>query len=86
MSNQEKFREVLVDLDNQWSTLSMGSPIPGLYPQNGAETVRIKGNSDIVGDLIVTEYTIVILDEGNVVAKYQVRSEESRDAVDRHFE
>jgi len=69
-------QELLPELDGKWKTLNFGSPIPGLYPQNGTEQVRIKGLTVKENDLIRTEYTIVISDQGNVIGTYHVVAEE----------
>ncbi len=77
----EKSKEVISNLNSEWHKLKHGNPIPSFYPQSGAETVMVKGSSEIVGDLIVTSYQIVVTDEGEVVGTYTVRAEESVDKM-----
>ena len=36
---EESKREVMAELDNEWHTLRLGNPVPGLYPQTGAEAI-----------------------------------------------
>ncbi len=85
MSDESK-RELLTELDNEWHTLKHGNPIPGLYIQTGAETVRVRGNSEVYGNHVVTSYEIVVLDEGKVIGTYTVRAEEDTDEVERSYE
>lgn len=81
----EDARELLAELDNEWNTLKLGSPIPGLYVQSGAETVRVKGTSVIKGSKVITEYTVVISDGGKVVGTYEVKATESKQAVEHCY-
>lgn len=74
---EEKAREVISQLDSGWHRLKHGNPIPSFYPQSGAEVVMVKGSSEIVGGLVITNYQIVVSDEGEVVGTYTVRAEES---------
>lgn len=78
---EEQKREVISHLDSGWHRLRHGNPIPSFYPQNGAETVMVRGNSEIVGSLVVTNYEIVVTDEGEVVGTYTVRAEEKVDRI-----
>jgi len=84
MSNEEA-REILPQLDDQWKTLKMGNPIPGLYPQHGAEQVRIKGRSITEGDIVRTEYTIVVSDQGKIIGTYKVTAEESKEMLEELY-
>lgn len=72
----EARREVMAELDNEWHTLRHGNPVPGLYPQTGIETVKVRGHSQVVGDKTITKYEIVVTDEGEVVGTYHVVAEE----------
>jgi hypothetical protein len=76
MATDEQRREVISELDNQWHTLKHGNPVPGLYPQNGTETVKVRGDSRIEDDHTVTQYEIVVTDGGEVVGRYRVLAEE----------
>jgi hypothetical protein len=69
-------REVISSLGGGWHKLKHGNPIPSFYPQSGAETVMVRGSSEIHGDLVVTTYEIVVTDQGEVVGTYTVRAEE----------
>lgn len=73
---EESKREVMAELDNEWHTLRYGNPVPGLYPQTGAEVVKVRGSSTEVGDQVITTYEIVVMDEGRVVGTYKVVAEE----------
>ena len=77
----EKSKEVISNLNSEWHKLRHGNPIPSFYLQSGAETVMVKGSSEILGDLVVTSYQIVVTDEGEVVGTYTVRAEESVDKM-----
>ena len=70
-------RELISHLTSEWHRLKHGNPIPSLYPQTGAEAVMVRGNSEVHGALVVTDYEIVVSDEGEVVGKYTVHAEES---------
>jgi hypothetical protein len=70
-------REVLSELDNEWHLLRHGNPVPGLYPQTGAEMVKVRGSSRIEGDRSITRYEIVVSDEGTVVGRYWVVADEA---------
>jgi hypothetical protein len=70
-------RELLSELDNEWHALKHGNPVPGLYPQTGAETVQVRGASRIEGEKAITRYEIVVTDEGVVVGQYWVVAEEA---------
>lgn len=76
MNEDRGRREVLTELDNEWHTLKHGNPIPSLYPQTGAETVRVRGESQIHGDKTYTRYEIIVSDRGRVVGRYTVVAEE----------
>ena len=82
-NDQENF---LPELDHRWKVLKKGNPIPGLYQPSGAELVKVRGTSNRLGNLIVTEYEIVVTDDGVVVGTYRVVAEESAQAVERSFE
>lgn len=69
-------REIIANLSSEWHKLKHGNPIPSLYPQTGAETVMIRGSSEVHGPLVVTEYEIVVTDQGEMVGRYTVRAEE----------
>jgi hypothetical protein len=73
---EEARREVMAELDNEWHTLRHGNPVPGLYPQTGIETVKVRGHSEVVGEKTITKYEIVVTDEGEVVGTYHVVAEE----------
>ncbi|HUX21678.1 MAG TPA: hypothetical protein VMW69_10605 [Spirochaetia bacterium] len=77
----EKAKEVISNLNSEWHKLKHGNPIPSFYPQSGAETVMVRGASEIVGGLVVTNYEIVVTDEGEVVGTYTIRAEESVDKI-----
>ena len=76
MDREEERRELLSELDNEWHTLKHGNPVPGLYPQNGTETVKVRGSSRIENERTITTYEIVITDSGEVVGRYRVIAEE----------
>ncbi|MFA7566821.1 MAG: hypothetical protein WCY01_07315 [Alkalispirochaeta sp.] len=76
MATEEQRRELISELDNEWNTLKHGNPIPGLYPQNGTETVKVRGTSWIEEDHTVTQYELVVTDAGKVVGRYRVLAEE----------
>ena len=82
---EKNSRELLTELDNEWHTLKLGSPIPGLYIQNGAETVKVKGSSVVRGTSVLTEYTVVISDRGKVIGTYKVEASESKSAVEKCY-
>jgi len=69
-------KEVISSLGGEWRKLKHGNPIPSFYPQSGAETVMVRGSSEIHGSLVVTTYEIVVTDQGEVVGTYTVRAEE----------
>lgn len=71
-SAEDSRREIISELDNEWHTLRHGNPVPGLYPQTGTETVKVRGQSRLEGDRTVTTYEIVVTDEGHVVGQYRV--------------
>ncbi len=83
--SDETTRELLAELDNEWHTLKHGNPVPGLYLQTGAETVRVRGHSEVIEEQIVTNYEILVLDEGKVIGKYTVRAEELADEVEESY-
>lgn len=70
-------RELLSELDNEWHTLKHGNPVPGLYPQTGAETVKVRGESRVENEKAITRYEIVVTDEGNMVGHYWIVAEEA---------
>lgn len=72
----EDRRELLSELDNEWHTLKHGNPVPGLYPQTGTETVKVRGSSRVENDRTITTYEVIVLDEGDVVGRYRVLAEE----------
>lgn len=72
----EKAKEVISNLNSEWHKLKHGNPIPSFYPQSGAETVMVRGSSEIIDGLVVTNYEIVVTDEGEVVGTYRVKAEE----------
>ncbi|MFP4151536.1 MAG: hypothetical protein ACLFR8_13130 [Alkalispirochaeta sp.] len=76
MDADEQRREVISELDNEWHTLKHGNPVPGLYPQNGTETVRVRGSSRLEEDRTITTYEIVVTDGGTVIGRYRVIAEE----------
>ncbi|MDA3951181.1 MAG: hypothetical protein PF508_18385 [Spirochaeta sp.] len=76
MDTDAQRREVLSELDNEWHTLKHGNPVPGLYPQDGTEQVKVRGDSRIDGDKTVTQYEIIVSDRGQVVGRYRVLAEE----------
>jgi hypothetical protein len=77
MDSESGRREILSELDNEWHTLTHGNPIPGLYPQTGTETVKVRGSSRIEGDQTITTYEVVVTDAGRVVGRYRVLAEET---------
>ena len=77
----EKAKEVISNLNSEWHRLKHGNPIPSFYPQSGAETVMVRGSSEIVEGRIVTTYEIVVTDEGEVVGSYTVRADERLDRI-----
>lgn len=80
----ESSREVLASLDNEWHEIKGWNPVPGLFPQTGAETVKVRGSSEEHGETTVTRYEIVVVDEGKVVGRYRVVAEEKLgDYLDR---
>lgn len=74
-------REIVSNLSSEWHKLRHGNPIPSFYPQSGAETVMIRGSSAVHGDLVVTDYEIVVSDAGEVVGRYTVHAEEELDRI-----
>ncbi len=70
-------KEIISSLSGEWHKLKHGNPIPGYYPQTGAETVLVRGTSEVHGGLVVTNYEVVVTDRGQVVGRYVVRAEES---------
>ncbi len=70
-------REVISNLSSEWHKLKHGNPIPSFYAQTGAETVMVRGSSQVHGGLVVTDYEIVVSDQGEVVGHYTVHAEES---------
>jgi hypothetical protein len=85
MCKDLKENEVLAELNNEWNTLKLGNPIPGLYVQTGTEVVRVRGSSQVVGEVILTKYEIIITDNGKVVGSYHVTAEESAEDVERGY-
>ncbi len=77
MGDEDSRREVLSDLDNEWHTLKHGNPVPGLYVQNGTETVKVRGSSSPTDSGTVTTYEIVVADQGVMVGRYRVIAEET---------
>ena len=78
MANYEDSRrEIISELDNEWHTLRHGNPVPGLYPQTGTETVKVRGSSRVEDTKTITTYEIVVTDDGVVVGHYRVIAEES---------
>ena len=69
-------REVISELDNEWHVLKHGNPVPGLYPQTGTETAKVRGSSRVEGEHTITTYEIVVSDQGIVVGRYRVIAEE----------
>jgi hypothetical protein len=76
MSDDRQRQEVISELDNEWHTLRHGNPVPGLYPQTGTETVRVRGSSRVEGAQSITTYEIVVLDGGIQIGRYRVIAEE----------
>lgn len=76
MGTEEQHREVLSELDNEWHTLRHGNPVPGLYPQTGTETVKVRGSSRVEDDHTITTYEIIVTDAGTVIGRYRVLAEE----------
>jgi len=70
-------REIISNLSSEWHKLKHGNPIPSFYSQTGAEAVVVRGSSLVHGDLVVTDYEIVVSDQGEVVGRYTVHAEES---------
>lgn len=79
-------KEVIANLDSGWHKLKHGNPIPSFYPQSGVENVMVRGSSEFVGELLVTNYEIVVTDDGKVVGTYTVRAEEDAARVKAEFE
>lgn len=73
---EDKAKEVISNLNSEWHRLKHGNPIPSFFPQSGAETVMVRGSSEIIDGLIITDYEIVVTDEGEVVGTYKVKAEE----------
>ena len=69
-------KEVISELDNEWHSLKHGNPVPGLYPQTGTESVKVRGTSRIENDHTITTYEIIVSDRGRVVGRYRVVAEE----------
>jgi ketosteroid isomerase-like protein len=84
---EEKFSGLafLPRLDNEWHTLKHGNPVPGLYLQSGVETVRVRGSSKRTGKSYVTEYEIIVIDDGKVTAHYTVTAKENVKAVEKNY-
>lgn len=76
MDADQQRREVISELDNEWHTLKHGNPVPGLYPQDGTEIVKVRGSSRIDGEKTFTQYEIVVSDRGTIVGQYRVLAEE----------
>jgi hypothetical protein len=76
MDHDAQRREVISELDNEWHTLKHGNPVPGLYPQDGTETVKVRGSSRVESDKTITQYEIVVSDAGSIVGRYRVIAEE----------
>lgn len=76
-NNEDSRREIISELDNEWHTLRHGNPVPGLYPQTGTETVKVRGSSRVEDTKTITTYEIVVTDEGVVVGRYRVIAEET---------
>lgn len=76
MDQDAQRREVISELDNEWHTLKHGNPVPGLYPQDGTEIVKVRGSSRVEADKTITQYEIVVSDSGSVVGRYRVIAEE----------
>lgn len=76
MDQDAQRREVISELDNEWHTLKHGNPVPGLYPQDGTEIVKVRGSSRVEGDKTFTQYEIVVSDAGSIVGRYRVIAEE----------
>lgn len=74
--SEENRRELLHELDNEWHELKYGNPVPGLYPQNGTETVKVRGNSRIEDDHTITSYEIAVSADGIIVGRYRVVAQE----------
>ena len=74
---EEKRRELISELDNEWHTLKHGNPVPGLYPQTRTEVVKVRGSSRVDGETSITTYEIVVSDRGTVVGRYRVVAEET---------
>ena len=74
--SEEGRQELLTSLDNEWHEIKSWNPVPGLFPQTGAETVKVRGTSEEVGDTTITRFEIVVLDDGEVVGHYKVVAEE----------
>ncbi len=75
MDHEERY-ELLHELDNEWHTLKHGNPIPGLYPQTGTETVKVRGDSRVEGERSITTYEVIVTEAGTVVGRYRVIAEE----------
>ncbi|MFP4643854.1 MAG: hypothetical protein ACLFM0_05830 [Spirochaetales bacterium] len=85
--SEEGRQELLTSLDNEWHEIRSWNPVPGLFPQSGAETVKVRGSSEQVGETTITRYEIVVLDDGQVVGHYKVVAEEKlADYLDRFDE
>ena len=76
-------RELMSFLSGGWHRLKHGNPVPGFYPQTGAETVLVRGSSEVQGALVVTSYEIVVSDQGDVIGRYSVRAEEDAESIRR---
>lgn len=82
--SEEGRRELLTSLDNEWHEIKSWNPVPGLFPQTGAETVKVRGTSEEAGETTITRYEIVVIDDGHVVGHYKVVAEEKLgDYLDR---
>ncbi|MBN2658348.1 MAG: hypothetical protein JXR86_14905 [Spirochaetales bacterium] len=72
-------------LDREWNILKLGNPVPGLYNQNGSEVVKVRGTSEQINEEYITDYEIVILDKGHVIATYKIHAVESVEATDKNY-
>jgi len=87
VSSEETDREILTSLDNEWHTLKCWNPVPGWFPQTGAETVRVRGVSmEEHGGTTITRYEVVVLDEGRVVGRYRVEAQEELAGYEYRFD
>lgn len=75
-TSDDQRREVLAELDNEWHTLRLGNPVPGLYPQTGTEVAKVRGSSRFEDGRTHTTYEIVVTSAGHVVGRYHVVADE----------